>query len=71
MARKKITEMPRWWYLGEITAMSLTSIASARSGSAWLLFGTVPLLVIFIGALVLKSIREHRASTARVGARDA
>jgi hypothetical protein len=62
MERKKMADQPRWLFILEIIAMSLTSISAVRSGSAWLLFGTVPLLVFWIWALVLKSIRANSSS---------
>jgi hypothetical protein len=64
MGRKKVTDQKRWWYIGELIAVSLTSIAAVTGGYAWLLFGTVPLMVFWIWVLVLKSIREHHSRPA-------
>jgi hypothetical protein len=55
--RKKLADQPRWFFILEITAMCLVSVAAVRSGNAWLLFGTVPVLVFWTWGLVLKSIR--------------
>jgi hypothetical protein len=59
MERKKMADQPRWVFIAEIIAMSLTSIAVVGGGDAWLLFGTVPLLVFWICGLVLKSVRAN------------
>jgi hypothetical protein len=59
----KMTDAPRRLWIGEIIAMSLTSVAAVTGGNEWLLLGTLPLLVVNIWMLVLKSIRANSPST--------